>query len=552
MLSVYVPPASGPNQGKMPGAQHAKKPQAGNAVEPSPATSDDSATQQPGVSGWLNKVLTKGSSVEDAPEMDESESEMDGPDVEESDADDDVVPAEADEGSDAEAEIVDLDADNEDIVEEEIEEVDDEDKRKNSKKKRRSKRSKKKRMKEKITSTKDRIRNLAAAASVLRAHQKELAEKESTKRTLTAEQKSEAKARRNLQRLHALSRSVPIQTPSDPVRGRTWKAWIEREIGSVIFRTNRRALNAELAKRQLSIARFTGTKGVGSALRQMLSVRDLSTSMGDLVRTAVEIEAAKSAKHGESPWDADSGIINQSNCLKAADRSMDQLIDAELIAVENSGDIQLLHPSSLESAISLVCNIGPSPSGGVSSSSLVTGASGVASHRVTKDDLAALASDKHEKALISQVVLPGEIGVSYDMIGGLADVKELLRQSITYPLKYPHLYSEGIAREAVKGVLLFGPPGEKIIYISCFWRQVCVPFGLSPITYFMFPISQVPARPCWPRPWLPKVELHSYPSMRRPSRTNGSESRRRTPRPSLHLRAGLPPASFLLTRSILS
>ena len=45
------------------------------------------------------------------------------------------------------------------------------------------------------------------------------------------------------------------------------------------------------------------------------------------------------------------------------------------------------------------------------------------------------------------------------MIGGLGEVKELLRQSITYPLKFPHLYSEGIAREAVKGVLLFGPPG---------------------------------------------------------------------------------------------
>lgn len=45
------------------------------------------------------------------------------------------------------------------------------------------------------------------------------------------------------------------------------------------------------------------------------------------------------------------------------------------------------------------------------------------------------------------------------MIGGLFEVKELLRQSITYPLKFPHLYSEGIAREAVKGVLLFGPPG---------------------------------------------------------------------------------------------
>lgn len=71
----------------------------------------------------------------------------------------------------------------------------------------------------------------------------------------------------------------------------------------------------------------------------------------------------------------------------------------------------------------------------------------------------ALAQDKHERALIPNCVSPQDIGVTYDMIGGLSNVKELLRQSITYPLKFPHLYSEGIAREAVKGVLLFGPPG---------------------------------------------------------------------------------------------
>jgi ATP-dependent 26S proteasome regulatory subunit len=45
------------------------------------------------------------------------------------------------------------------------------------------------------------------------------------------------------------------------------------------------------------------------------------------------------------------------------------------------------------------------------------------------------------------------------MIGGLDEVKEALRQCITYPLKYPRLYKDGIAAEAVKGVLLFGPPG---------------------------------------------------------------------------------------------
>lgn len=77
----------------------------------------------------------------------------------------------------------------------------------------------------------------------------------------------------------------------------------------------------------------------------------------------------------------------------------------------------------------------------------------------TKEDVLNIVTDKHERALVSNIIFPQDIGVSYDMIGGLADVKEMLRQSVTYPLKYPRLYREGVAAEAVKGVLLFGPPG---------------------------------------------------------------------------------------------
>ncbi|CAM9812723.1 unnamed protein product, partial [Chrysoparadoxa australica] len=78
----------------------------------------------------------------------------------------------------------------------------------------------------------------------------------------------------------------------------------------------------------------------------------------------------------------------------------------------------------------------------------------------TREEVAALAQqDRHEQALVTNVILPKDIGVTYDMIGGLREAKDLLRQCITYPLKFPHLYNEGIAREAVKGVLLFGPPG---------------------------------------------------------------------------------------------
>jgi SpoVK/Ycf46/Vps4 family AAA+-type ATPase len=117
---------------------------------------------------------------------------------------------------------------------------------------------------------------------------------------------------------------------------------------------------------------------------------------------------------------------------------------------------QFIHPSCLESALSLICGVSPAPGSHGSMSSSSGGI--LASHR-TKEDLVALAQDKHERALIPNCVSPQDIGVTYDMIGGLDEVKELLRQSITYPLKFPHLYSEGIAREAVKGVLLFGPPG---------------------------------------------------------------------------------------------
>jgi hypothetical protein len=44
---------------------------------------------------------------------------------------------------------------------------------------------------------------------------------------------------------------------------------------------------------------------------------------------------------------------------------------------------------------------------------------------------------------VSNVISPQDIGVTYSMIGGLDEVKEQLRQCITYPLKYPRLYQEG-------------------------------------------------------------------------------------------------------------
>jgi len=298
-----------------------------------------------------------------------------------------------------------------------------------------------------------RVRTMAAAAAVKAAQD-------------ANEGKQENKPERNLAKLEAVCRPIIVNTPSDPVRAKSWEAWIARERGAVIFRQNRRVLNEELEKHFLSLQEHTGTRGAGSSLRQMLSLRLIKEEMGHVIKRAIEFEAAKSQRQHESPDEMhtnEMGLdidITLSQLLLTEDGlvSTEEILEVPKKKEEKPG-VRFLHPSSLEAALSSVCNISPSPAGGLSVASTPV------SHR-SKDEIAALAQDKHERALVSQVVSPQDIGVTYDMIGGLTDVKELLRQSITYPLKFPHLYSEGIAREAVKGVLLFGPPGTGKNYLN--------------------------------------------------------------------------------------
>jgi len=295
-----------------------------------------------------------------------------------------------------------------------------------------------------------RVRTMAAAAAML-ASNNNSSNKNKSKNL-------ETKASRNLARLESICRPIPVPSPEDPVRSKSWESWIARERGAVVFRKNRNTLNQQLEDRKLALEQQTGTRGAGSALRQMLSVRDITDEMDDVVKCAVELEATKSLcqhERSEEANDREATLeldISLSQLIVSEDETIEKPIEGSRSSKDKKSSVKFIHPSSLEMALTLQCRLSPSPSGGLSV------ASSPIAHR-TKEEISGLAQDKHERALISQVVSPQDIGVTYDMIGGLTNVKELLRQSITYPLKFPHLYNEGIAREAVKGVLLFGPPG---------------------------------------------------------------------------------------------
>jgi len=277
MLSVYVPPGPDhPNKGMMPGDQFKQGQTASLQTKTSQQQLQRPAAEKNdvphGMGGWLNKILSssdKGrnneveepSSIVSAVESDDSAT-----------ADTNSGGAKGDEA---------------------------EGKEQQSKPPKRSSVTKGK--KSKRERTLDRAQTLAVAAAALagaKKNRKEIRQAGAENRPLNVKLTPEQKAERNLIRLQALCRHIPLPAPLDPVRLRSWDAWADREEGSVIFRSNKRTLSSHLSRRNLTIDSKSGTKGAGIVLRQMLSVRDIAEEeMEDVIKCAVEIEAGKSQRH---------------------------------------------------------------------------------------------------------------------------------------------------------------------------------------------------------------------------------------------------------------
>ncbi|XWS54330.1 hypothetical protein CRYUN_Cryun10bG0080700 [Craigia yunnanensis] len=79
--------------------------------------------------------------------------------------------------------------------------------------------------------------------------------------------------------------------------------------------------------------------------------------------------------------------------------------------------------------------------------------------RKPTQNLKNLAKDEYESNFVSAVVPSGEIGVKFDDIGALEDVKKALNELVILPMRRPKLFSHGNLLRPCKGILLFGPPG---------------------------------------------------------------------------------------------
>ncbi|EPS62683.1 hypothetical protein M569_12104 [Genlisea aurea] len=67
--------------------------------------------------------------------------------------------------------------------------------------------------------------------------------------------------------------------------------------------------------------------------------------------------------------------------------------------------------------------------------------------------------NEFEKRLLTDVIPPTDIGVTFDDIGALENVKDTLKELVMLPLQRPELFCKGQLTKPCKGILLFGPPG---------------------------------------------------------------------------------------------
>ncbi|MCS7142832.1 MAG: CDC48 family AAA ATPase [Aigarchaeota archaeon] len=76
--------------------------------------------------------------------------------------------------------------------------------------------------------------------------------------------------------------------------------------------------------------------------------------------------------------------------------------------------------------------------------------------KVTREDFAEALKSVQPSAL-REVIL--EIpNVKWDMIGGLEDVKQQLKETVEWPMRYPHVFKR-LGIRPPRGILLYGPPG---------------------------------------------------------------------------------------------
>lgn len=243
---------------------------------------------------------------------------------------------------------------------------------------------------------------------------------------------------------------VELTGPIDPSLRLLWNDIVKEDLNRIMATKNLAALSMNIATRNFTCPACSGAS-TSASLRDILSNQILTCAqVSHIVTLAWKIEVSRQASRGSGMYGG--SVEGGDRSAKVVSKPLEQLASVrdnqQEVSVEEREGRNICHISawSLEASVGTVL---PTQSPKLLRPLM----------SLTSVEMDELCLDKYEKALLSNVVSPQSIGMTFDNIGGLEGMKDSLKQCITYPLKYPSLYQNGLAAEAVKGVLLFGPPG---------------------------------------------------------------------------------------------
>jgi len=220
-----------------------------------------------------------------------------------------------------------------------------------------------------------------------------------------------------------------------------WKRMVEEDSAAMRERANRAALGKVLARCGVACGDLDAVKVSDVALTR----RDVEQLVGAAVAQHV---AAQQAQQG------------------AAEAVAQPRAEAADVDAAPAGEAVAMDAEQPDAAAAAAAAKLPSISLTLAAPHLVAAAESVqklraeAAPAVERSSLRDIQPDQYEKQLLSEVIPPEELGVSFDDIGALESVKTTLQEVVILPLQRPELFTRGALTKPTKGLLMFGPPGD--------------------------------------------------------------------------------------------
>ncbi|BBN05173.1 ATPase family AAA domain-containing protein 1 [Marchantia polymorpha subsp. ruderalis] len=251
--------------------------------------------------------------------------------------------------------------------------------------------------------------------------------------------------------------SISVKPPEDNVRLVSWKSQVEEDMKAIQAQDNRNRIIEVLCANNIECddiasVGFSDTQILSNCIEEVVTAAftyHLQHNETPQYRGGHLLISAKSLSHGLAVFQMSRMDSNklQSELKSEPNKEVQEILTGkgdgktEIPVAESKTDSNRTEPKPETAKTDASKSEAPKPF-------------------ATPAKPADVAPDNEfEKRIRPEVIPAGEIGVNFNDIGALENVKESLQELVMLPLRRPEFFNRGGLIKRCKGILLFGPPG---------------------------------------------------------------------------------------------